>query len=45
LMKLSGRGEVLTTLEDWNSIWKIHAPPKVKHFIWRTCIGCLPTRK
>jgi ribonuclease HI len=28
---------------DWNTLWKIHAPPKVKHFLWRVC-RCLPTR-
>ncbi|CAI8596592.1 unnamed protein product [Vicia faba] len=22
----------------------IHAPPKSKHLLWRTCRGCLPTR-
>ncbi|XP_058770133.1 uncharacterized protein LOC131643821 [Vicia villosa] len=30
--------------EDWNSIWNIVAPPKVKHLLWRICSGCLPTR-
>ncbi|MCH85965.1 ribonuclease H protein [Trifolium medium] len=30
--------------EDWGRIWKIHAPPKAKHFLWRICKECLPTR-
>jgi hypothetical protein len=28
---------------DWNSLWKIHAPPKAKHLLWQICRGCLPT--
>ncbi|PNY09255.1 ribonuclease H [Trifolium pratense] len=30
--------------EDWKALWKIHAPPKTKHLMWRICKGCLPTR-
>jgi hypothetical protein len=30
--------------EDWNSLWRICAPPKTKHLLWRICRGCLPTR-
>ncbi|KAK2383934.1 hypothetical protein QL285_071338 [Trifolium repens] len=30
--------------EDWKWIWKIQAPPKAKHLLWRICNGCLPTR-
>ncbi|GAU27275.1 hypothetical protein TSUD_125560 [Trifolium subterraneum] len=30
--------------EDWSSLWKIHAPPKAKHLLWRICKGCIPTR-
>jgi ribonuclease HI len=30
--------------EDWKGLWKIHAPPKTKHLLWRICKGCLPTR-
>jgi ribonuclease HI len=29
---------------DWSSIWHISAPPKTKHFLWRVCRRCLPTR-
>jgi ribonuclease HI len=28
----------------WSSIWKIRAPPKVKHLLWRICRDCVPTR-
>jgi hypothetical protein len=30
--------------EDWRSLWRICAPPKTKHLLWRICRGCLPTR-
>jgi hypothetical protein len=29
---------------EWKWLWKIHAPPKTKHLLWRICKGCLPTR-
>jgi hypothetical protein len=29
---------------NWLSLWKIHAPPKAMHLLWRICRGCLPTR-
>jgi ribonuclease HI len=29
---------------EWGRIWKIQAPPKAKHFLWRVCKECLPTR-
>jgi hypothetical protein len=28
----------------WSSIWRVAAPPKIKHLLWRICRGCLPTR-
>jgi ribonuclease HI len=28
----------------WSCLWKIHAPPKTKHLLWRICRECLPTR-
>ncbi|MCI08932.1 pentatricopeptide repeat-containing protein, partial [Trifolium medium] len=31
--------------EEWKWLWKIQAPPKTKHLLWRICKGCLPTRK
>jgi hypothetical protein len=30
--------------DDWTSIWKILAPPKAIHLLWRVSRGCLPTR-
>jgi hypothetical protein len=30
--------------ENWDSIWRIKVPPKVKNLIWRVCRNCLPTR-
>jgi ribonuclease HI len=30
--------------EAWKWIWKIQAPPKTKHLLWRIFKGCLPTR-
>jgi len=29
---------------NWNQIWNIQAPPKVKYLLWRICRTCLPTR-
>jgi ribonuclease HI len=29
---------------DWNSVWRIKAPPRAKHLLWRICRDCLPTR-
>ncbi|CAJ2643989.1 unnamed protein product [Trifolium pratense] len=29
---------------DWNLVWQIQAPPKVKNFMWRLCRNCIPTR-
>ncbi|WJX13206.1 hypothetical protein P8452_03622 [Trifolium repens] len=29
---------------NWNLVWNIKAPPKVKNLIWRICRRCLPTR-
>jgi hypothetical protein len=28
----------------WSSLWRVAAPPKTKHLLWRICRGCLPTR-
>ncbi|GAU34086.1 hypothetical protein TSUD_255820 [Trifolium subterraneum] len=30
--------------EAWGALWKVHAPPKAKHLLWRICKECLPTR-
>ncbi|CAJ2656055.1 unnamed protein product [Trifolium pratense] len=29
---------------EWSSLWRISAPPKTKHLLWRICRGCLPSR-
>lgn len=29
----------------WSSIWKIKAPPKIKHFIWRALSGALAVKE
>lgn len=29
---------------NWNDIWRLKVPPKVKNLLWRMCRGCLPTR-
>ncbi|GAU37566.1 hypothetical protein TSUD_153990 [Trifolium subterraneum] len=29
---------------NWNLVWNIKVPPKVKNLIWRICRRCLPTR-
>ncbi|XP_060965568.1 uncharacterized protein LOC133034491 [Cannabis sativa] len=28
----------------WKMLWKIKAPPKILHFVWKALSGCLPTR-
>jgi hypothetical protein len=28
---------------EWSSLWRICAPPKTKHLLWRICRGYLPT--
>ena len=33
-----------TMTNEWNIIWKLQVPLKVRHLIWRACIGCLPTK-
>jgi len=29
--------------DQWNLIWKLKVPPKIKNFLWRVCRGCFPT--
>ncbi|XP_058725649.1 uncharacterized protein LOC131596935 [Vicia villosa] len=29
---------------NWSSLWKITAPTRVKHLIWRICSDCLPSK-
>lgn len=28
----------------WRTLWNLKIPPIVKNFLWRACMGCLPTR-
>jgi ribonuclease HI len=44
LMKDKNKGYGSREVGGWSCIWKIHAPPKTKHLLWRICRECLPTR-
>jgi ribonuclease HI len=44
MLNSTGRVQEERQQEDWNCLWKIHAPPRAKHLLWRICKGCLPTR-
>ncbi|KAK2399000.1 hypothetical protein QL285_048880 [Trifolium repens] len=44
LMRERNKGYMQRCDEGWSCIWKIHAPPKAKHLLWRICKECLPTR-
>ncbi|PNX57741.1 pentatricopeptide repeat-containing protein, partial [Trifolium pratense] len=44
MLHASGKVAGSANQEDWTNLWKIHAPPKAKHLLWRICRGCLPTR-
>jgi hypothetical protein len=44
LMKESNKGYGPRQTEGWSSLWRIQAPPKTKHLLWRICRECLPTR-
>jgi hypothetical protein len=44
LMNVTGNMENSVGHEKWSCLWKILAPPKVKHLLWRICKGCVPTR-
>jgi hypothetical protein len=44
-LNVSGKGRLAAQDEDWSSLWKILAPPKTKHLLWRISKGCFPTRK
>ncbi|CAN1830202.1 hypothetical protein LINPERHAP1_LOCUS32784, partial [Linum perenne] len=37
--------EGLRSQGNWNAIWKLQLPPKVKHFLWRLARGVLPLRR
>ncbi|KAK2410765.1 hypothetical protein QL285_046110 [Trifolium repens] len=44
LMEAENRGYCSGKEIGWENIWKLHAPPKAKHLLWRICRECLPTR-
>jgi hypothetical protein len=44
LRHISGKDDTTSTNNGWQSLWKINAPPKAKHLLWRVCKECLPTR-
>ncbi|KAK3223533.1 hypothetical protein Dsin_010558 [Dipteronia sinensis] len=27
----------------WNTLWRLHLPPKVRIFVWRACLNALPS--
>jgi hypothetical protein len=43
-MKERNRGYREHGGDGWSNLWRINAPPKVKHLLWRVCKDCLPTR-
>ncbi|GAU23029.1 hypothetical protein TSUD_336770 [Trifolium subterraneum] len=44
MLNATGRVDVSAREKGWKNLWKIQAPPKAKHLLWRICKGCLPTR-
>jgi hypothetical protein len=44
MINISRRGNDPRVKDKLNCLGKIHAPPKVKHLLWRICKGCLPTQ-
>lgn len=36
--------EAVSTPINWDKIWNLHVPPKVKKMVWRAAKECLPTR-
>ena len=34
-----------STNRVWKGVWKIQAPNKVRHFIWRAVMDSLPTKE
>ncbi|CAN1137051.1 hypothetical protein LINPERHAP2_LOCUS9817 [Linum perenne] len=44
MMEKVNRRTHLNVARDWNKIWSLEIPPKVKHFIWRLGRGVVPTR-
>jgi hypothetical protein len=44
MMQIKKQNDALSQRSDWLRLWKIKAPPKAKHLLWRICRGCLPSR-
>ncbi|KAK2416612.1 hypothetical protein QL285_038996 [Trifolium repens] len=44
MMNVTGRTNGEHQQDNWPSLWKILAPPKAKHLLWRISRECLPTR-
>ncbi|KAM6552834.1 hypothetical protein CsatB_013596 [Cannabis sativa] len=42
----ASKGNWLFLQDDtcWKKLWKLCIPPKVHHFLWKACSGCLPTK-
>jgi hypothetical protein len=45
-MSIATESEAQTaeTQRDWNKIWRLHVPHKVRSFLWRLARTCLPMR-
>ena len=44
LMRPTGDGFDNTEVARlWKTVWKLHCPNKIKHFLWRACKEILPT--
>ena len=43
-LSLSGRDQHVSVGNrgNWLTIWNLKLPPRVKIFLWRACLGCLP---
>jgi ribonuclease HI len=44
MVEVQRQATVMSQNSDWLRLWKIRAPPKAKHLLWRICRDCLPTR-
>lgn len=42
--EVEAMGSLSETGLQWNWIWKIKVPPKVRKFLWRECHEIIPTR-